>query len=586
MRIDDATIKKIFEQGQTAQIDPAVKLQSWLQGHFNTSKDGQKVVRDRVRALGDALLPEDKVTLLMSILESPFKSTELLGEAYEKLQSVTNPRNASESWNGKEGSIAEMKEWLSDNKIIEKFRLKQFELFKWAPNSLIVVDSKENSKGEVDEKGNIKAEAYIAYVDVSKLYQFELEEDGIHFKWAIFRESEDKFLIYTDEVYAVYYRPTSNSDYVHEEISKHNIGYCPVLFMMQEKGEANNPVLKKTQVLNQLPILDKYILSDLGFYNQKTTSIWSILVVPESKCNYEKREEGANNQFITTTCVGGLLFTDGQPTGAKCPACSGKALAGAGAIIQKPIPHEGQPDMSNPVEIVAPQIADVEFTAEDLVNTENRFMVAVTGKGSSSILATQPVNKDQVAANKEGQETILSNIAKQFGFCESWAVNTLVRLQFQTTNNTYTRNGGSEFFTRTELELVELIGIAKEVSAQPWYIQNLNKELEELVNKNNPIAKKRQDILNAVEPFPALTIEEATQVSGEIALKKLVFDEFVRDYELNNTSVGEYKDYKSHITRLKKELDKFSKNYGKANEEQAGSDSRDESAENTNQNND
>lgn len=566
MRVGQTNIKEIIDKGQDKANVPAVEIQQWLQGHYNISTCGQKFVRDNITRLAKALLPEDKVKILLSILRSPFKSSELMGEAYEKLQSVMNPRNASENWGGSETSVAAAKEWLSGNDTVGKFRATQFELFKRAPNSLIVIDSKIPD-------GKDKAEPYIAYVDVSKLFQFEMKDDGVHFSWAIFKESEDKYFIYNETVWASWVRVDKTQDFIWTE-SNHGIGRCPVLFLLQEKGDSNNLVLKKTQMINQLPVLDEYVLSKSGFYNQKTTSIFPILVTLENKCEYGYTS-GEDNSFVRTECVGGKLTTNGQFTGMDCPMCSGKQLAGAGAVIQKPIPTADQPDIQNGVSFVSPSIADIEFTSTDLDSIENRFMVAVTGQASNNVLASQAINKDQVRANKEAAETILQNIAKQFGFSESWTIETLVRAKYQTQKLTYERNGGTEFHTRTEQDLVLLIGEAKTNGLSSWYIDNLNKELAELINRNNPIAKKRQEVITAIEPFPSLSIEDASKVSPAIALQKLVLSEFIRDYELNNGSIAEYEkeEYRIHINKLKELLIKFSERYEQTKELESRDDS-------------
>ena len=571
MELNQLTIKKVIELGQDSKpLEPAIAFQKHLQGHGNISRDGQQFARDKVRCLAKSKLVDEKVDKLMDSLQSPLPSTEIVGEVYEKLQAVMNPRNSSQTWEGEQNAINAAKEWLGETKAIEKFRVKQFQLFKEAPNSIIVVDSKT-------PKGKDSPEAYIAYRDVSKLYRWELQEDGVKFNWAIFKESEDEFSIYTDAVFAKYIQIGDTKNFAYTEVV-HNIGRCPVLFLMQEKGDANNHVFKKTQLFNQLPGLDNINFQSASFLHQKATSIWSILVIPARGCKYESRSEGENNQIIITRCEGGYLTRDGLSTLVKCPRCNGKDLAGAGTVIGKPLPSPNQPEMKDPVSFVAPPIEDVKFTKEDLADMAINAVVSCTGKQPNAIANKIAFNKDQVLVGKEGYETILRNIDKQFAFAESWAITTLIHLQFQGSTVKYTRKPGTEFFTLTEEELCILISDARTTNKPAWYIENLEEQLAELVFKNNPTARQRKDVLEAIEPYRGISLEDAGRISQSAVVEKLLFTEFVRDYELTKENIGmfEQDNFKVHILRLRKMYKEFiQENYGKAE----GSQNRNSSSE-------
>lgn len=561
MELNNLTIKKVIELGQDSKpLDPAIEFQQHLQGHSNISRYGQEFAREKVRCLAECKLVDEKVQKLMDSLKSPLPSTEIVGEVYEKLQAVMNPRNSSQTWEGEQNAINATKEWLGEIKAIEKFRVKQFQLFKEAPNSLIVIDSRT-------PKGKTSPEAYIAYRDISKLYRWELQKDGINFNWAIFKESEDEFSIYTDVVFAKYIRIGDTKDFEYTEVA-HNIGWCPVLFVMQEKGDANNPVFKKTQLFNQLPGLDNINFQSASFLHQKATSIWSILVVPARGCRYEARQDDGGNRIITTRCEGGFLTRDGISTLTKCPQCNGKDLAGPGAVISKPIPGPNQPEMKDPVSFVAPSIEDVKFTKEDLADMAVNAVVSCTGKQPNAIANKIAFNKDQVLVGKEGYETILRNIDKQFAFAESWAITTLIRLQFQGSKVEYVRKAGTEFFTLTEEELCILISEARATNKPSWYIDNLEEQLAELVFKNNPTAQQRKDVLEAIEPYSGLSLEDAGKISQSAVLEKLLFPEFVKDYELRNENIGTFEadKFKAHVLRLKDLFKKYTEDYGKTTE--------------------
>lgn len=541
-------------------VSEASTFQAWLQSHTEISELKQKVAKQNLLKLARALkLPSDKVEVISNSAVAPFPSTEIVQESNEKLQGVLNGRNASRHISGTTPAAeAEAWKWLSENNIIAKFKTKAWELFKKAPNSLVVIDAPEAG-----------GDPYITYRDISKLCFFEWEnpQEPVLLKVAIFQQTKDLYLVYTDEEYGKLENVSSTSiENWQYSAMPHGLNRCPVSFFYQETADSSQPWLKQTPVFNFLSNLDRFNYNHAALFNQNATSISPILEVLEQSCGYSRSYEGENNEIVTEYCEGGRLNVDGIEEGKPCPSCQGRPYAGAGTVIIKPIPREGESEITNAADFKAPSISDVEYQLKKLREDHNRFVISITGK-SSQLEERVAINRDQVFSNREAHQAISRNISKNLSYIESFSIDTLLKLRYSNNNITYIANYGTEFYSHSTLELIEMIKAAKETNATAL-VEALEIELNEQINANNPERAIRRKILDSAEPFKGVSNEDAKAISQEAYLSRILFPVFVRDYENDFGTIGanSIEDTRAFIADFKNKFNTYLQTFLSKNE--------------------
>jgi len=538
MQLDKDAIVQIVEKHRL-DTSEVVAFQSWLQAHTEISAKKQELAKGKAMDLANAMLPADKVRILKSLAKAPLASAEIVQESYQRLQTVLNGRNANSSIMAAAGTERRAWEWLASNDTEANFKRRAWDLFKSAPNSIMIVDAPAD--GDSDP--------YIAFRDISKLHAVKFVGDSDELSYAIFKESSELYTVYTTEVYGKLERV--GNDWAYTE-TPHGLGSCPARFFWTSTGDSSMRWIKQTAVLNQLPALDMYNYNSLAFSNQTSTSIFPMLKTIAMDCGYTRSYE-VDDHIVEEVCAGGNLLVDGMDIHKRCPACGGKSLSGAGAVIELPLNQDGEGPNVDP-NYIAPPIADVEFQFKKLHADRANIITSVTGS-ATDVGEKVAINKAQVGQNNQVREAILKGLSANFSAAQSWAIQTLLRLYLRSNSVKYEATWGTEFFMRTETELLELIEQAQALGLVSYEME-LRTELMELKHSQNPDKATREKILKMAEPFATLSKKDAQTISRETFVRKTMFREFVREYEQMYGRIGSIEsDATTTVARMKLEFD-------------------------------
>lgn len=546
-------IKKLIENGQMSNVS-ALTFQRRLQGHANTesSDTSNNDALKQMFKLAEALLTKDKVEILRSITLPPLDSNAVVNEVYTILSAVLNPRNATETLTASEGLKNSAENWLEEKKIRQKFKTDSWEAFKTAPNCLMVIDAPEEG-----------GDPYVSFVDITSLFAWKFKHESNMLEYALIKDSELLYRFFDDQKTVIFKREKEGDEFIITKIKQFS-GRCLVNFFWTTQANSYDKAVKLTPVMSQLSNLDFYNFISASFDDQITTSIFPILTVLEQACiNYETFDTPEADRVPGGLPTYNVYCDNGKINGKPCPECSGKKLSGASVVLTKPVPKDGQPDITEPVTITAPPINDVIFTKQHIRDLEADIKTAITGK-QSDVSEKVAINKQQVTSNKNNHETILKNIAWNLSNAKTWAIETLLRFNYSTTAIDYVANEGTEFFTYTEAELVTLYAEAKTAGMPESYLKSIERELEDLRNSSNEAKKMRSKLLNAITPYQSLDIETVANLGENAVLEKILFGEFLKEFELTNGNIESYmqdSEFNLIANNIKKEFSTFVNNF-------------------------
>ena len=252
-----------------------------------------------------------------------------------------------------------------------------------------------------------------------------------------------------------------------------------------------------------------------------------------------------------------------------CPVCSQKRLTGAGSFVEIPVPDpsQGQPDLSNPVGMLAVDRSSLDYNKEEEKRLRLDIITAIVGQ-AEEVTQREAFNEQQVMAGFESQSAVLQRVKKGFEAAQKWVDDTIARERYGTAFLSSSINYGTEFYLFTADELRERYKTAKESGASEADLDALQQQIIETEYRHNPQQMQRMIILGDLEPYRHLTRGEMQTlydkglVTIEELLIKLNFADFVRRFERENMNIitfGENIDYDTKIDTIKERLTEYAR---------------------------
>lgn len=250
-----------------------------------------------------------------------------------------------------------------------------------------------------------------------------------------------------------------------------------------------------------------------------------------------------------------------------CPVCSRKRITGAGSFVEVPVPVDGQPDLSNPVGMLAVDRKSLDYNHEEEERLRTDIITAIVGT-NEQITTRDALNEQQILANFESQSTVLQRVKKGFEAAQKFVDDTCCRLRYGSAFLGSSISYGTEFYLFTSDELRERYKTAKEAGMSEADLDALLQQIIETEYRNNPQQLQRMLILADLEPYRHLTRDEVLQlhekglVTTEELMVKLNFADFIRRFERENMNVisfGETIDYDKKIGTIKQRLAEYAR---------------------------
>lgn len=514
-------------------------------------------------AMVQNLIPKDKFETFKNLFRFPVITNEVLAVAYDKLSRIFEGRNPAFSYQFTNTEMRDDWEWFRQERLNEPmvWQTKGWDFFKTQINSVLVVDLPE-----IQEASDRYPQPYFYWLPIRDVIDFKADPTSGQMEYIIFRQDGDRIAVIDDEAYRLFRAENGTVGELISEV-RHDIGYCPARFFWNEPMSLDKPDVKASPVTKELDRLDWYLFYAISKRHLDTYGSYPIYWGYAQDCGYQNEETG-------DYCEGGFLkdrhdhwHYDNNGLLVPCPKCSKKRLTGAGSFVEVPVPVEGQPDLGNPVGMLAVDRESLDYNRDEELRLREDIITAIVGT-NEEITTRDALNEQQIKANFESQSTVLQRVKKGFEEAQKWVDDTCCRLRYGSSFLQSSVNYGTEFYLFTSDELRERYKKAKEAGMSEADLDALLQQIIETEYRHNPQQMQRMIILSDLEPYRHLTRNEVQGlydkqiVSIEELLIKLNFADFIRRFERENMNIisfGENIDYDRKIQTIMERLMEYAR---------------------------
>lgn len=514
-------------------------------------------------AMVQNLIPKDKFETFKTLFRFPVITNEVLEVCFDKLSRIFDGRNPAFNYQFTATEQRDDWEWYRQEKLGEPsvWSTKGWNFFKTQINSVLIVDLPEEQ-----EAGDRYPQPYFYWLPIRDVIDFKADPATGQMKWIIFRQDEDKIAVFDDESRRVFKAKGNEIGDLLTE-ARHDLGYCPARFFWNEPLSLDKPDIKQSPVTKELDRLDWYLFFSISKRNLDTYGSYPIYWGYQQDCDYHDDECECDGGFLKDR-KGNWMY-DNNGLLMPCPVCSQKRLTGAGSFVEIPVPDpsQGQPDLSNPVGMLAVDRESLDYNKEEEKRLRLDIITAIVGQ-AEEVTQREAFNEQQVMAGFESQSAVLQRVKKGFEAAQKWVDDTIAKERYGMAFLSSSINYGTEFYLFTADELRERYKTAKESGASEADLDALQQQIIETEYRHNPQQMQRMIILGDLEPYSHLTRAEMQTlydkglVTIEELLIKLNFADFVRRFERENMNIitfGENIDYDTKINTIKERLTEYAR---------------------------
>ena len=507
-------------------------------------------------AMVQNLIPSDKFQVFKTLFRFPVKSNEVLSVCFDKLSRIFDGRDPAYNYQFASTEQRDDWEWYRQERLGEPtvWQTKGWDYFKTQINSVLVVDLPE-------EQSDRLPEPYFYWLPIAHVIDFKADPATGRMKYLLFHQDGEKVAAIDDEYYRVFSTKDGTIGDLEREV-RHDLGYCPARFFWNEPVSLDQPDIKASPVTKELDNLDWYLFYSISKRHLDLYGSYPIYWGYESDCDYRDEQTGyyCEHGFLKDEKAHWLYDNNGLLV--PCPVCSKKHIAGAGSFVEVPVPVEGQPDLSNPVGMLAVDRNSLDYTKEEAERLRVDIITAIVGQ-NEEITQREALNEQQIKANFESQSTVLKRVKKGFEQAQQFVDETCCRLRYGNAFLSASINYGTEFYLFTSDELRERYKKAKEAGMSEADLDALLTQIIETEYRHNPQQMQRMIILSDLEPYRHLTRSEVQGLyeKGIVAvdefLIKLNFADYIRRFERENMNIiefGDALDYQKKIDIIKEQL--------------------------------
>lgn len=548
--------------GKKEEIRKAKEHQNWVKFHSQIVLNREiSAPLTNFLAMVKSVLPHDKFRIFGSLFRFPVKTNELTGIAFDKLSRIFDGRNPAFSYQFLDTDSRDDWEYYRTEVLDEPsvWQNEAWEQFKTEINSVLIVDMPDEPIG-YDKRPS----PYFYWLPIDRVISYSVNPITEIMDWIIFWQGDSRIVVIDGGSYRVFeYKDSKVGNLILE--NPHNLSYCPARFFWNTPINIRQRDVKQSVLTKELESLDWYLFFLISKRVLDIYGSYPIYSGYAPDCTYSNEANGDH-------CDGGFLkdrneqyLLDERGLLVPCPICNSKRIAGPGSFVEVPIPGENQPDLSNPVQMLAVDRSSLDYNVSELNRLKEEIVTGIVGL-DNDIINDQALNEKQIEANFESQSAILNRVKKGFEKAQEFVDGTICRLRYGNSFIAAKINYGTEFYTLTSTEIRERYKLAKESGASEAELDALQDQIIETEYRHNPMQMMRMMTLKDLEPLrhltrdEVLTLREKGLISEDEAILKLDFVNFIRRFERENTDIVEFGsliEYPKKIETIKQKLQDY-----------------------------
>ena len=487
------------------------------------------------------LKKKDKYSMFLTLFKYPINTVSLVDEAYSQLEKVFDGSNPVQEHNfTDEDKRTDYLAYRVDELGFPfKFNRTSFSTMKNSINSFMIVDLPSEQITDTPEP-------YYYFMDVSNAIDWKMVDgDDQKVEWAIFKQGEDKYLVYDDVSYKVY--NVKDGAIVGEAIvdAPHDLGYCPAQFFWSEYISEHDKQHKVAPITSQLTELDWILFFGISKRQADLYAPYPIYYGITQECNYEDEHKGysCDNGYIINIDNRNVLNPIDQ-TLMECPNCASN-IAGVGTYINVPPPDENTPDMWPPIGKEPADVGSLDYNVAESGRLERKFYKAVTGNSIESI-NDKAVNEKQVISLFESRKQALTKLKVNFERAQEWIESTVCKLRYGDSHISTSINYGTDFYLFTTEETFQMYQSAVDSNLDSITLDMLQDQAYKTKYRNDPDELRNVMTLLHLDPFRHVSSEDvkAMHQSNDVSyvdmMMKVNLSSYTMKFERMNGPISEF----------------------------------------------
>ena len=495
-----------------------------------------------------SLIPNDKAKIFKTLFRYPIATNEVTGIVFDRLSRVFDGRNPAFNYQFMNAEQRDDWEYYRQQVLKEPtvWNTTGWEYFKTEINSVLIVDLPNVLDTDDQNPADKYPQPYFYWLPIEHVISFEVDESTGLMEWIIFKQPENKIAVFDDERFRVFQMDPAKGIIAETPLvdNPHDLGYCPARFFWNQSLSLKEPDVKIHPLSKSLANLDWLLFFHFSKHHLDLFGAYPIYSGYEQDCNFSNGESGDE-------CDGGFLKgRDGQykfdVNGLmRCPKCGDKRIAGVGSFVEVPIPGANQPDLRNPVQLLAPDVDSLNYNVTEEERLKKSIIQSIVGV-DNDVVNDQAINESQVDATTESQQTILNRIKKGFEEAQNFVDSTCCKLRYGNLFISSNVNLGTEFYNLTPQVLRNQYKTAKEAGASEAELDAMQNQIIETEYRHNQTQLQRMLILADLEPYrhysrvEIMDLKSKNLISDDDLFVKLNFSNFVRRFERENTNILEF----------------------------------------------
>jgi hypothetical protein len=375
-----------------------------------------------------------------------------------------------------------------------------------SPNALVVVDLPAEQTTDFPEPY-----LYILPIDqVQCIEAHRLHQQAGRLVFCYFNtESEGNKItrrgLYDSEAYSTYIR-IDGGEWKLNSTFPHPLGHAPV-FKLWSDVSNTNPLVSNSVLRPLLGKLDGYVIEEGSFRALRLTSsnpmFWYL---DAGKCEYDNKEghrcdgKGAMMETI-----------DGRPvgTGASCPRCSARRIAGPGSRIAIPAQQtKDEADWREPAGWIDVDVEALKFHQDWIALQRSDILKTATGYDGGPV-RNAAINEDQIGAILERARQIGQYMATHYENLTRNLINAIGLLRYGSDQYLGCNvNFGTRYSILSGDQLATLYKSAKDAGLSDWLLEEIDSMMQDCYGRNDASRRLRYRMINDLNPYPFRSLAE------------------------------------------------------------------------------
>jgi uncharacterized protein YutD len=480
------------------------------------------------------LLPSSKFEIFEQLINEPVPTLDLTETIFDELAKIFEASNKTiySSYNTNSNLKQEQFDQYFDH--VTYFKDEVYDMFKVAPNSFIVVDTKL----ELDKDGNEQPIPYFVHLD--SIIDCDVNRDGTT-NYIIFKTSEDRAVGIDKFNYYVFDLTTKEPSILAGYPSAHKLKdhldrpYTPAFLIYPDFLNVTDNLATNSPLTKSLGNLDWLLFWSVSKRYLDLYAPFPIYVSYEQDCTYVDPSSGQ-------ACNNGLISIpsddlENPATNIPCPHCSKTKMFGAGSEVTVPAPQtKDDPNLIDAVKVIPAEKNSIEYVTKEEERLKQSIYYSVLGKTSTPIENfSQSVT--QLDLSTESRKAVLLHVKSFFERTHKKVLYTMNKIKYGDDFIDCYVDYGDNYFLTTQEQETEKYKKLKDSGAPESVLHASLETLIATTYKTSPHTALLQQVYLEVEPYQTLSIEAVMKLAGQNliplskAVAKIHFTDFIENFE-------------------------------------------------------